>query len=69
MGPDGLIGPSVLILGFFACSLLVRPQELYSLKVTVERRLRWMVGGRWEDQKPEGGAVFLASLPPSRCNH
>lgn len=68
-GSDGLIGSSILILGFFACPLLVLPQELFCLSGRVERGKAKLDGwgGRKirEDQELEGGGYvsgFTSSL-------
>lgn len=72
-GLDGLTGPSILILGFFACPLLVWPQELFSQKVRVERGKVKIGGcgggeiGKTRSQKV--GVPFLASPLLSMCNH
>lgn len=72
-GLDGLTGPLTLILGCFACPLLVWPQELFSQKVRIERGKAKVGGcgggeiGKARSQKV--GVQFLASPLLSMCNH
>lgn len=69
----------VLILGFFACPLLVWLQELFSLEVRVERgEAKVVVGGgggvrvgkeKMEDQESEGGAYVSGFTPSLHVYH
>lgn len=65
---DGLIGSSILILGFFCLPLAVLPQELFYLWGRVERGKGKLDGwgGRKirEDRESEGGG-YVSGFTPS----
>lgn len=67
-GLHDLIGLLILILGCFACPLLVWPQELFSQKIRVERgkaNIDGCGGGDLEKARLSEGRSYISGLTPS----